>query len=389
MKKDDLVYKEYCVGCGLCESCGVTKLVEKDTGYMFPEQIDSKWMMQICPCSSKNYEQLDKTNIWGKYLVRYSGWSTDDQIRIKASSGGVLTALAIYLIESKQVDGIIHVCKSKEDPTQTEICISTSRDELIERCGSRYSISHPLQELKSLDVSKKYAFIGKPCDVAVLKNYEKIDSSIRSVVPVKLSFFCAGLPSKAAQMKLLNELKCNKKCVDLNYRGNGWPGDVYATDEVGNEYRLDYETAWGKILGRDIMKMCRLCPDGVGEMADISCGDYWYLNEYNKPDFSEHEGRNVIFVRTQIGKQILEDAEKRKYIMAQEDVKDTDLYNCQKYQYIRKSTMISKVLALKICRKQSPFFNLKQSIHYAKKSSLKVLIRTFLGTVKRACKGVF
>ncbi len=34
--------------------------------------------------------------------------------------------------------------------------------------------------------------------------------------------------------------------------------------------------------------------DGIGEMADVACGDAWYLTESGQADFSEHAGRNVI-----------------------------------------------------------------------------------------------
>lgn len=40
-------------------------------------------------------------------------------------------------------------------------------------------------------------------------------------------------------------------------------------------------------------------------MADISCGDAWYLTQEGKPDFSEHEGCNVVFVRSSAGEDVL------------------------------------------------------------------------------------
>ena len=55
-------------------------------------------------------------------------------------------------------------------------------------------------------MNKKYAFIGKPCDVTVLKNFQKLNPIIAEVIPITMSFFCAGLPSIDAQKKLLEEM---------------------------------------------------------------------------------------------------------------------------------------------------------------------------------------
>ena len=135
-------------------------------------------------------------------------------------------------------------------------------------------------------MNKKYAFIGKPCDVTVLKNFQKLNPIIAEMIPITMSFFCAGLPRIDAQKKLLEEMGCNGRVVSLRYRGNGWPGYATVNLENGKQCKMDYNTSWGKILGRDIMKMCRFCLDGIGEMADIACCDVWYLTEDNKPNFT-------------------------------------------------------------------------------------------------------
>ena len=46
--------------------------------------------------------------------------------------------------------------------------------------------------------------------------------------------------------------------------------------------------------------------DGTGELADIVCADFWQLDNNNHPDFSEHEGRNIIIARNELGKQLLD-----------------------------------------------------------------------------------
>lgn len=103
----------------------------------------------------------------------------------------------------------------------------------------------------------------------------------------------------------------------------------------------------GSILGRDIMKMCRFCLDDIGEAADISCGDEWHLTPEKKPDFGESDGKNVIFARTEKGKELLDEiANDGKVCIAPAPVEN--LKFIQTYQWDRRATMIDKVLAMRL-----------------------------------------
>lgn len=380
---------DYCVGCGLCRLDEETQLITDQKGFYHPRKIDKKWVEEVCPNSGKQIEDFDLTEIFGRKKRIYYGWAQDDVLRRKASSGGVLTSVAAYMLDNGIVDGVIHTCKNNNNPTETVTCISYNSQELCDRVGSRYSISHPLERLDKLNNDKKYLFIGKPCDVTALRNYTKINPSISEQIPYMFSFFCAGLPSVDAQEELLKRLEVNSECVDLNYRGNGWPGMVTAIDKEGNSYFMDYENAWGNILGRDIMRMCKICADGIGESADLSCGDWWFLNDVGEPDFTEHDGRNVIFCRTDKGLEILKAAKDNKYIVVYDNVKEKDIFKIQKYQYIRRGTLFIKIITLKLLRMPTPKYDLKKILKYSKNTSIVLQIRTFFGLIKRVKKGRF
>ena len=45
-------------------------------------------------------------DMWNKVS---NAWAADSDIRRQSSSGGVTSALAIYLLESHKVDGVLHV----------------------------------------------------------------------------------------------------------------------------------------------------------------------------------------------------------------------------------------------------------------------------------------
>ena len=123
------------------------------------------------------------------------------------------------------------------------------------------------------------------------------------------------------------------RCISLRYRGNGWPGYATVQKIDGKCNKISYNESWSKILGRDVRKSCRFCIDGIGSLADISCGDAWYLLKNNKPDFSEHKGRNIVFSRTRKGETLLNDAVQGGFIHTEEYKELNNLKLIQKYQF--------------------------------------------------------
>lgn len=217
----------------------------------------------------------------------------------------------------------------------------------------------------------------------------KLNPRLEKNILYTMSFFCMGLPSEKAQENLLLQLGCEtNSCKDLQYRGNGWPGFTTAVDENGKNYKMDYDTSWGKILGRDLMPACRFCLDGIGEMADVACGDAWYLTESGQADFSEHAGRNVIFARTKKGLELIRKAQEKQRIETKEyNNYENSLIKIQKSQYERRIAMRARVLALKIMRKPYPVYSHKILKKYASKLTKGKQLRICLGTCKRIIKG--
>ncbi len=382
------VYKTYCTGCGLCGSERGIHFTNDEQG--FPQAMisaeDVKLCKRICPASGCLWE-LQKGEIWGDYKKVFLGWSQDEEIRKKASSGGTITTLCIYLLEHGGIDGIIHTRKSKRIPYATETVISKNREDILKGMGSRYSISSPLLNIRQIPKGKRYCFVGKPCDVYALRSLMQIDNSIADLIPISISFFCAGMPSVNAQRKLLEKLECSEAdCYDLQYRGNGWPGYATAIHSDGKQKSITYAESWGSILGRNVRYCCRFCLDGVGTFADIACGDAWYLKN-GQPDFTEADGRNVIFARSEIGYSIILDADEKKYLHIEDYANGIDeLKMIQPYQYDRKSTMNAMLMAAKLCGRPIPYYPIHILKNYASYANIKTKGKRFVGTLRRIIK---
>lgn len=380
------ICKGYCIGCGLCNSENMAEMKANEKGYLKPtfnnDDGVEAFLKKVCPINDTSEEF--EYNVWGASKGVYEAYATDVTIRKKASSGGVITGVAIYLLEKGYVDGIIHVSENKKNPTETVCSISTTREEIVEGCGSRYAISSPWIKLSEMvDPEKKYAAIGKPCDIKALRKIKENEGKYANILYL-LSFFCAGMPSKQANENLLKQLGCERKtCKSLTYRGNGWPGYATAIDVNGQEYTMEYSKAWGGILGRDIHPFCRMCFDGIGEAADIACGDGWYISENQMPDFTERDGRNIVFVRTDVGAEVYREALKDEVLVSAEweDLKQLEII--QKYQFTRRTTMKDRLLAYRLLGRKVPQYNRKKIKELSRQIAKKERIRVFIGTAKR------
>lgn len=391
MKKDKYIEK-FCTGCGLCES--TKKAVMDIDSKQFPnvkvgKNADIDFFESVCPVFY--YEKEKINSLWGLVDSAIVGYSSNEDIRFRAASGGALTEIAIFLIESKRVDAVIQIGVDPTDPTKTVVNVSENREEILRNCGSRYSISTPLRAIiQNVNPHLKYAFIGKPCDVMALKRYLDSNKQLSKNIIYTLSFFCAGEPSVEAQNKMLAKMNVSKEeCSSLMYRGNGWPGYTTVITRNGIEHKMEYNEAWGQYLGRDIRYCCRFCMDGTGELADIVCADFWQLDDKGKPDFSEHDGRNIILCRNSEASKIVKQAVLEDRIKVEDyfTEKMSELRFYQPHQYRRKTTMKSSITAMKLFCKQYPRFskeNLKAYSDYATKEQRR---KAFIGTVKRILKG--
>lgn len=379
------VYKEYCAGCGLCHSAEAVQYDYKN-GFFKPELQENNFGFceGVCPASGNWLKKLDPKKKWGRYINASVTWSSDPQLRFSASSGGTITAISEYLLKKKLVGEIIHTCVSEKSQIKTEYTKSKSSEELRDKIGSRYTVSSPLIELlQCILPEKKYAVIGKPCDILALRRYLDTHPELNKSIIYLISFFCAGVPSENANRKLLDQLKTNEReCKYLTYRGEGWPGFATATGNNGDKHSMSYNDSWGRILGRDINKFCRFCMDGIGEFADVSCGDAWYMEEDGTPDFNEHDGRNITFGRTSKGDELLKMCVKDGILISK--TYDIDnLKRIQKYQYERRSLVYSRVLGMKLCGRRTPYYSLRTLRQFTHDLSEIQIMKGITGTIKR------
>ncbi len=363
-----------------------------DRGYLRPSIIEPDKVDALTvfndTCPGRRVEHVDfqtkRHPIWGALIAVRAGHSTDREVRREGSSGGIVSALAIHLLERGAVAFVAQIAVDHTDPLRNEMQLSRSRADVLRAAGSRYSPSAPLRHLRELlDRNEKFAFIGKPCDVAALRRYALHDERVNELVPYMLSFMCAGIPSMAGTRELLREFGVDATEVKtFRYRGDGWPGNARAVTHDGRSFEMDYNRSWGSILGKHLQFRCKICPDGTGEFADVVCADAWY-GEGGYPDFTERDGRSLAMARNNKGEALIVEAMAAGAI-ALEGVAVDDVALMQPYQVQRKRLVLGRSIATRMARGVSPVYRRMGLWRASLGANALEFLRHAWGTLKRA-----
>jgi coenzyme F420 hydrogenase subunit beta len=262
--------------------------------------------------------------------------------------------------------------------------MSTTRADVLRAAGSRYAPAAPLDRLEEfLSTGKRFAVIGKPCDIAAVRNLGRVDPRVNEQIPFLLSFMCAGVPSINGTHELLSQLGIEaNRLQSFRYRGDGWPGMARAVDLDGHVGEMDYSKSWGTILNRHLQFRCKICPDGTGEFADVVCADAWYGKD-GYPDFAEREGRSLILTRTAAGESLVQ-AATRAGVIATVDLPIGEIAHMQPYQLNRKQVVLGRLLGTRLRRGWMPLYQNLGLIRASLSARPLAWIRNAVGTYKRA-----
>lgn len=393
---ENIVKDNLCLGCGLCESiCGkesVEMKLESDGFFRpqvkFQKKDKEEIIKQICPGINVVNDLTFDANetIWGKIESLHSGYSNDFETRKIGSSGGIVSAIAIYLLEKGLVNGVLQVGGNSEDYERNTLNISRTKEDVLNCASSRYApaliFDKIIETLEANDDT--YGFIGKPCDISALKNFLNVFPQYKNRFKLTVSIMCAGMPSFNGTASIIKEMNAKSPVKNLVYRGNGWPGYFSFTDNNNQHFQRSYNDSWGKTLNRHLNFRCKICPDGIGLQADIAVGDAWETED-GYPDFTEKEGQSLVIVRTAAGAKILNMASADASMSFTPLLKEK-LALMQPYQYQRRTRIGARATAYMLGKGRILNFKNLSLFGNMFYSQPKILIREFAGTFMRVVK---
>ena len=145
----EVVDWELCTGCGACYyACdrGAVRLEHIPSVGIRP-RFESQGCasctrcLSFCPGYAVDGQlQTEQTTVartteneFGFALEIWEGHAADAEIRHRASSGGVLSALALYCLEREAMRFVLHTAAHPDEPWSNQTVTSTTREDLLSR----------------------------------------------------------------------------------------------------------------------------------------------------------------------------------------------------------------------------------------------------------------
>ena len=387
----EVVNWRMCLGCGACAYiCPENRVELRD---LLAEGIrpvvlagncgSCRKCLDVCPaieCVFTDGAEDSFFKEWGPVLEIWEGHATDPQIRYEGASGGALTAISAYCLEVLGMHGALQVAKDPEDPIRNRTRLSRTRSELLSATGSRYSPGSVCNGLKLVETApNSCVIVGKPSEIAGVRNACRLEPQLSQKVGLTLSFFCAESPSTNGTVALLKKLEIDPTSVkDLRYRGFGWPGHFAPTKHGSSEpcSKMPYRESWAFLQVYRPWSV-QLWPDGSGELADISCGDPWY----EKPD-GQNPGFSLVVVRTERGRKVIEGALAAGYLSLKPAEK-WKLVKSQSGLLQKKGSVWGRRFALRLFGLPVTRFAGLDLWHCWRQLSIKDKLQSTVGTVRR------
>ena len=242
---EDVTASQLCCGCGACAWAQGEALEMVDdkvlgrrpmlrAGHAARETAGRA--MAVCPGVALDHDHTPTAGAipellpgWGPVLELWEGYAADDALRFAGSSGGGASALALACLEAQQFHGVHHIAQRTDIPILNHTVMSTSREQLLTRAGSRYAPASPCDRLDQIENAPgPCVFIGKPCDVAAAQKARRLSDALDRNLGLTVAIFCAGTPNLVGTMRLLERLGVHnwRDVATLRYRGEGWPGHM-------------------------------------------------------------------------------------------------------------------------------------------------------------------
>lgn len=327
-----IIDKNLCVGCGLCSSDPSVCMMTKD-GMIKPNTATKTKSIELsCPSKGYDLKTIGK-RLFGdvnyKYELGYyrNLWLTHTNnkgLLQNASSGGIMSQIALSMLSTGVVDGVITtVFTYTSNQVRTETIIASNEQELISGQGSKYCPTSTLSILKELDPCKKYLLIGTPCQIAGFRLYSQIEENLKAIIPFTISNFCGGYRDYRELDYFVTKVAHISDVVFFRHRGGGQPGSMKIEGKNNEVFQYPYPE-YAKLSNYVKNERCTLCMDATGELADFSCGDAWLEHKDKSSPWS------IVIARSEFASCFLEELIKRGDLSKGEDISADDVIESQR-----------------------------------------------------------
>lgn len=281
--KEQVIDRELCCLCGTCIGvCPVHTLDFRDGAVRNAGAacVSCGRCMAACPGPGFDYgkyneaifdaEQKQTDSILGHYRTVWKGRTNDADIRQGASSGGIATALGVYLLEKGRVDYVIGVTGRT---WKHSVRALRTRAEVLEAMQSKY-VFVPVNSMIRyvLENEGRYMYVGLPCQVQGLRKAMDQDERLRERIALAAGIFCGFNMTGQATELLVRKSKIPREDIEsIEYRGHRGEQTGFLVRSAQKEFFLPKHsyTLLNAFYSRP---RCWKCYDLTAEFSDISLG---------------------------------------------------------------------------------------------------------------------
>ena len=305
MAIDHICKVELCSGCGMCiQLCkhSAIKMISDIEGFLRPVVepalcVDCGLCQKRCPANSPAFVNRNEP------LKVFSGWSSDEEIRMASSSGGAFSEIAKYVISK---NGVVFGV-ALDDKVQARHTYVEQEEDLCKLQGSKYVqsvIGNSYKEAEEfLRKGRLVLFSGTPCQIAGLYSY--LHNDYENLLTIDL--ICHGVPSPLVfeDYKKWIEDKIHEKVSYVKFRckKSSWiffsmginshteKNKITTYSYIGSYYADPYIRAF---LRDNILRpSCYSCQyASTKRVADFTIADWWGYKA-TCPDDKDFERKGV------------------------------------------------------------------------------------------------
>lgn len=328
-----------CHRCGSCVGICPTKVLGLDAEE-YPRVValsnctDCDLCVKVCPGDEFDIEAANQAafgkppdikETHGEFIEGLIAHSSDSQLRRESTSGGLVSALLLHLLETKQIDGAVVIAADENILWKGKPIIARTAAEILAAARSKYAISPTnsvFQEIRNIE--GRYALVGLPCQIHGFVKARELDQKLKERIVVTIGLFChAAIEHQAFEViwqSLGDKTIGAKKFIS---RVGKHPGAPHLELADGSLYPVYFGNKTGyrptsiemiNILYRLYTpNRCMTCFDALSEYADIAVGDPWMAPPDESVDF--YKGWSFSLVRTERGKKLIDQLKAAKSII--------------------------------------------------------------------------
>jgi coenzyme F420-reducing hydrogenase beta subunit len=231
----------------------------------------------------------------GQFEACYLGYATQEELRIRAASGGLVSAVLIYLLERDIIQGaLISRIVVRDDYIEAEPFIAKSREEVLSGQSSIYMDFPLMRKFRRLadEAESHLAVVALPCHLQRLRRWQARDPALAEKIRLRIGLVCGRSSSKELLLKVLNQKGIREQDVAaMLFRQGHWRGQMRLRLRSGQEVSFPFQDfSIYRNLHFDCEMKCLYCEDPIGGYADLTCGDAWL------PELKRHPVKHSIAI---------------------------------------------------------------------------------------------